>query len=165
MADYYPVLVRAVSRLAINDAQARQEVYRRARAILVAELGEQGPVIARERAAFDTSVRRVEAEHRSARAQTTESQKNSSVDHFAKNEKRASKKPLATAPQAVGGIAGTKRSENSVREISGMPQSLGSMLISIAFIVGILSFIALIYLRGLVSISPGVSSSFQFSLR
>lgn len=182
MADYYPVLVRAVSRLAINDAQARQQVYRRARAFLGAELGKQGPVIARERAAFDTAVRHVEAEYRSVRGRTTESQKSSPMrefpeitradrevsiqrDHFANNEKGASKKPVPAAAQGVEVIAGTKTSENAVTKISGMPQSLGSMLISIAFVVGMLSFIALIYIRGLVSTYPSMSSGFQFSLR
>ena len=67
MADYYPVLARAVSRLAINDAQARREVYERAQAIVVAELRRQdlqisAPEIMRELAALETAIRRVEAE-------------------------------------------------------------------------------------------------------
>ena len=43
MADYYPILARAVSRLATNNAQARQEVYEHARTILVAQLRSQDP--------------------------------------------------------------------------------------------------------------------------
>ena len=41
--DYYPILARAVSRLAINDAQARREVYERAQTIVIAELRRQDP--------------------------------------------------------------------------------------------------------------------------
>ena len=67
MADYYPVLARAVSRLAINDAQARREVYERAQTIVIAELRRQdlqisAPEIMRELAALETAIRRVEAE-------------------------------------------------------------------------------------------------------
>ena len=67
MADYYPVLARAGSRLASNDAQARREVYERAQAIAVAELRRQdlqisAPEIMRELAALETAIRRVEVE-------------------------------------------------------------------------------------------------------
>jgi hypothetical protein len=34
MADYYPVLARAVSSLATNTAQARQKLYEHARSVL-----------------------------------------------------------------------------------------------------------------------------------
>ena len=43
MADYYPVLARAVSRLAVSNAQARQELYEHARTVLVAELERNNP--------------------------------------------------------------------------------------------------------------------------
>jgi hypothetical protein len=67
MADYYPILARAVSTLAINNAQARQEVYERARAVLAVELSRQDPQkstleILRERSALETAIRRVEAD-------------------------------------------------------------------------------------------------------
>ena len=66
MADYYPILARAVSRLATNNAQARQELYEHARAILIAHLDGSDPKKPSlesigELSAFETAVRRVEA--------------------------------------------------------------------------------------------------------
>ena len=43
MADYYSILARAVSRLATNNAQTRQELYEYARAILIAQLRQKRP--------------------------------------------------------------------------------------------------------------------------
>ena len=67
MADYYPVLARAVSRLQDNDARARQELYKRARTIADAQLLGQdlqrsAPQILRERASLEAAIRRVETE-------------------------------------------------------------------------------------------------------
>ena len=66
MADYYPVLARAVSRLAVSNAQARQELYEHARTVLVAELERNNPersaqAALGERIEFETTVLRVEA--------------------------------------------------------------------------------------------------------
>ena len=67
MADYYPILARAVSRLATNNAQARQEVYKHARTILVAQLRSQDPELSAlnimsERVALEGAILRVETE-------------------------------------------------------------------------------------------------------
>ena len=67
MADYYPILARAVSRLATNNAQARQEVYGHARTILVAQLRSQDPELSAlnimsERVALEGAILRVETE-------------------------------------------------------------------------------------------------------
>ena len=43
MADYFPILARAVSGLATNNAQTRQELYKHARTVLVAQLGGRTP--------------------------------------------------------------------------------------------------------------------------
>jgi len=65
MADYYPILARAVSRLATNNAQARQEVYEHARTILVAQLRSQDPELSAlnimsERVALEGAILRAE---------------------------------------------------------------------------------------------------------
>jgi hypothetical protein len=66
MADYYPVLARAVSSLAVNNAQTREELYEYARTVLVAELERNNPerstqAALSERIEFETTVLRVEA--------------------------------------------------------------------------------------------------------
>jgi hypothetical protein len=45
MAEYYPILARAVSGLATNNAQTRQELYEHARTVLVAQLGGRAPQV------------------------------------------------------------------------------------------------------------------------
>jgi hypothetical protein len=67
MADYYPILTRAVSRLPNNNARARRELYERSRAIVIEQLRKNDPddlasKTTRELAALDTAIRRVEAE-------------------------------------------------------------------------------------------------------
>ena len=67
-ADYYSILARAVSRVPTNNAQARQELYQRARTILLAQLGRQeiselGAV--GERVILETAILKVEAEAQS----------------------------------------------------------------------------------------------------
>jgi hypothetical protein len=70
MADYYSILARAVSRLATNNAQTRQELYEHARAILNAHFDRRDPQISAigvidERVEFETAILRVEAESQS----------------------------------------------------------------------------------------------------
>jgi hypothetical protein len=67
MADYYSVLARAVVNLDTGDGAAREELYERARSIIIAELRKQNPKIAaltitREQAALEAAIRRLEAE-------------------------------------------------------------------------------------------------------
>jgi hypothetical protein len=75
MADFYPVLARAVSRLADDGHQARQELYDHARTILVSQLrGRDSQIsayeIMREQAALETAIRQVETASHSAQSQS-----------------------------------------------------------------------------------------------
>jgi hypothetical protein len=67
MADYYPLISRAVSALEKNNGENRRGLYERARAALLAQLRGVSPAldesdITRERLALEESIRKVEAE-------------------------------------------------------------------------------------------------------
>src|SRR6516165_7077762 len=67
MADYYPLIARAVAALEKNNGENRRALYERARAVLIAQLRSVTPAlnesdITRERLALEESIRKVEAE-------------------------------------------------------------------------------------------------------
>src|SRR6187397_2998552 len=67
MADYYPLISRAVAGLEKNNGENRRAVYERARAALLAQLRGVTPAlnesdITRERLALEEAIRKVEAE-------------------------------------------------------------------------------------------------------
>jgi hypothetical protein len=67
MADYYPLISRAVAALEKNSGDNRRALYERARAALLAQLRSVSPAlnesdITRERLALEESIRKVEAE-------------------------------------------------------------------------------------------------------
>src|SRR5258706_13782078 len=67
MADYYPLIARAVAGLEKSTGEARRALYERARTALVTQLRGVTPAlsesdITRERLALEESVRKVEAE-------------------------------------------------------------------------------------------------------
>jgi hypothetical protein len=67
MADYYPLIARAVAGLDKNSGDARRALYERARTALVAQLRSVTPALSendvtRERLALEESIRKVEAE-------------------------------------------------------------------------------------------------------
>ncbi|HVV92656.1 MAG TPA: hypothetical protein VHD15_04480, partial [Hyphomicrobiales bacterium] len=69
MADYYPVLARAVAGLDPTSSESRREIYERARKALVQQLRSLDPPlteseITRERLSLEDAVRRIEAEAR-----------------------------------------------------------------------------------------------------
>lgn len=68
MADYYPLLVRAISSLPQKTAESRRAVYDRARTALMRQLRSVDPPlpegeITRERMGLEEAIRRLEAEH------------------------------------------------------------------------------------------------------
>ncbi len=75
MADYHPLISRAVEGLGVSTGEARRALYERARAALVAQLRAIEPAlseadITRERLALEDAIRKVEAESaRKARAE------------------------------------------------------------------------------------------------
>lgn len=66
MADYYPLLARAVQALSKNTPEARRTVYERSRQALMAQLSAMPSVreddLARERLSLEEAIRRIEAE-------------------------------------------------------------------------------------------------------
>src|SRR5271168_1837165 len=67
MADYHPLIARAVDGLGTSTGEARRALYERARAALVAQLRTIDPPlseadITRERLALEDAIRKVEAE-------------------------------------------------------------------------------------------------------
>ncbi len=176
MADhYYPILARAVSRLAINDAHARREVYERAQTIVIGELRRQdprksAPEIMRELAALETAIRRVEAESLSNQTQAPEGPTAPHLtatsaaiaddgndigvrrERLAGNEAKV--RPAPAQPKEID--TSKNRAEDATNDVGRMPELLGAMLVRTTFIVGMLAFIALIYIRGLVLVSEHV---------
>lgn len=71
MADYEPIIARAIAKLAENTRAERDLIYERAQAVLIAELKKRNPSIsnaelARERAALDDAIRRIESTYENA---------------------------------------------------------------------------------------------------
>jgi len=73
MLDYYPTLARAVASLPQNTAQAREDLYARARTIVAEQLRGRGlrrgaSEAVSEHAALETAIRKIEAESRPVKA-------------------------------------------------------------------------------------------------
>lgn len=125
MADYYSVLARAIVNLETRDPAAREELYERARSIIVAELRGQNPkisalTITREQAALEAAVRRLEAELQPSARDS--------------NRKSSTSTPVESA---------------EADRLSEMPKALAAMLFGTAYLAAIVAFSGVIYLRGL----------------
>jgi hypothetical protein len=170
--DYYPVLARAVSSLANNNAPARQELYGRARTFIVEQLLRQdpqksAPVIMRERAALETAIRKIEAESLSARTHApngptpprlTAAVAGDSDDIGIRRESltqdEAKARPALAQPETID--TSKNPAQNEATDMGEMPELLGVMFIRTAFVVGMMALIGVIYIRGLALVSHNV---------
>jgi hypothetical protein len=125
MADYYSVLARAVVNLETGDDGARQELYERARSIIVTELRKQNPrisalAITREQAVLESAIRRLETE-------------------------------LQPRPRDSDRNTGHQKPSSVVEadSLSAMPKALAAMLFGTAYLAAIIAFSGVLYLRGL----------------
>jgi hypothetical protein len=161
MADYYPALVRTVSKLANNSASARHALYDRARSILVAQLLQRDlriseQEIARERAALETAIRRVEAESLSTQTDTparpllhqltspvAEDGDDIAIRRGCLTEEEAKAQPTPVECEEIKPVE-TRINHTNI-DMRAMPESLGAMLFGIAFFLGLMAFTGLIY--------------------
>jgi hypothetical protein len=128
MADYYSVLAQAVVNLETEDAAVREELYERARSIIVVELRRQNPrisalTITREQVALEAAIRKLEMELMPARSK----------------EKRTTTKSSQR----------TKPAFTEANELGEMPKALAAMLLGIGYLAAIVGFSGVLYLRGL----------------
>lgn len=97
MADYYPLLARALANLKGDDPAARSAVFARARAALAQQLRAIDPPlseadIARERLSLDEAINRLEAEHAARNA----------VLDLSMPEPEPAEEPASSEPQGAG---------------------------------------------------------------
>lgn len=117
MADYYPLLVRAISALPQKTGENRRAVYDRARSALVRQLrGVDPPLpegeITRERLSLEEAIRRMEAEY--------SAQDNGSQDNGALAEAAAA--PPAAGPEPARPREREMPSGESAARMRGAPQ-------------------------------------------
>ena len=106
MDDYYSILARAVSRLATNGVQVRQELYEHARTVFTTQLLSQDPQISAletigERVEFETAILRVEAESQSMPQRHPETFADNDIPDFA-SLLRESTLPVPDANNSLG---------------------------------------------------------------
>ena len=181
MADYYPVLVRAVSRLPDNNAQTRHEIYQRARAIVLEELRKQDPKkIPPERTQLEAAILRLESEcaarerpagraparprpaaGRDAQAPVA-APRRSFRSYFARlfssprPKEPPRQKPQPKAPAPPRKAAPALPTAETTDELGGMLNSLGTMLFGTAFLAAVLAVTGVVYVRGLIWVDAGV---------
>jgi len=169
MVDFYPVLARAVSRLPDNNTQARQELYQRARTIADAKLQElqrSAPQIMREHVALETAIRRVEAEFLSISSNSSAGRPaprppaavrdNGHAVGFRQKRSIQDEAKATQAPVQQERDTTKSPTMNVTNDMSRIPESLGKMLFGIAFVAGMMAFIGVAYIRGLILVSEHV---------
>jgi|SRR5215470_9954102 len=115
MADYYPLISRAVAGLEKNSGENRRALYERARAALLAQLRGVTPAlnesdITRERLALEESIRKVEAE---AARQFVEPSRQPPPPKIRPAEPRQWEEPPAPKSRSVDGRAAEPRPADS----------------------------------------------------
>jgi len=121
----------------------------------------------RERAALEAAIRRVEAESRSGQTQAAQglpprrpaTAVAADRDDIGSRRERSTEAETKAGPapaQAEAIDSGKKPENNATHDMDEMPKSLGAMLIGIAFVAGMMAFIGVIYIRGLVLVSEHV---------
>jgi hypothetical protein len=182
MADYFPILTGAVARLPDKTAQARQDLYERARTIVTAQLLKQeksAREMMQERAALETAIRGVEVEYLLGQTRMNQTQLNHKrADHGSAPRGQVPSPPAAVAdrgdviqhrrltrdksrarrtPARPEEIATAQNpAKRAANEMGAMPEALGTMLFGIAFVAGMMAFIGVFYIRGLVLVSEDV---------
>jgi len=163
MADFYPVLADAVARLRRNDPEARQDLYAHARTIFAER--SRGPGARELASALEVAIGKVEAE---ARAKATAKSLASILEVLQPDAPRHSASPVsarapldaATAPAAKSppGLIHTDNAwpVDPAAELGGMPNSLGTMLVGIAYVAAAVAFTGVTCLRGAVWLSEGL---------
>jgi hypothetical protein len=182
MADYYPVLARAVSGLSNSDAKARQELYARARTIVIEHMRNQNrqesaPETRREQAALESAIRRVEAETFSQARVSKDTSLGKilqalqvgeapgaalEIAHRARmngakpalNTAALHTAPLNTASPKPSGTAHSRKT-NVSSELGGVLNSLGAMMLVVAYVVAATAFTGVLYIRGAVWVAKG----------
>jgi hypothetical protein len=140
MADYYAVLARAVVNLETGDVAAREELYERARSIIVAELRKQNPrisalAITREQAALEAAIRQVETGL----------------------QPRARDRDRKNGPQGRPDVLEVDHLvDHSGDHLGEMPKALAAMFFGTAYLAAIIGFSGVIYLRGLALVDADI---------
>lgn len=107
MADYYPLIARAIAGLDVNaPGEQRRALYERARTALIAQLrGVEPPLteseITRERLALEEAVRKVESEAAQRAREASRSSGSRSGDAFRAATRAAMKSPDVAAQPPV----------------------------------------------------------------
>ena len=184
MVDYYPTLARAVASLPQNTAQARQDLYARARTIVADQLRGRGlrrgaSEAVSENAALETAIRKIEAESRPVKARANgeprrPAHRGAPDQERADNTARSLSKILQAVQPGEVSDAPPRKSMNGAhilpdikttavggqedesKEFGEAPNSLGTLLFATAYIVAALAFTGVTYIRCIVWLYQGV---------
>lgn len=186
MADYYPILARAIASLPHNDAPARQNMYARARTIVAEQLRGRGlqngtSEALREHAALEAAIRKIETESRPEKARTNgkpPAQPVAAARERADITARSLSKILqAVQPEKASEFSPRKSANDrqapapqvdaktpaiggertgELAKLGEAPNSIGTLLFATAYIVAAVAFTGVTYVRCIVWLYQGV---------